>query len=244
AQVEVERGHAPLDVHVIEDEMLAGFVHGERSLRQELLEQLRGEQRLREAQPAELLCIDEPSRAVVAEVEAVFRQHVLPQHALGIGETVADHLEDDVEGGQREAHHDQAPFTRRVHEAIGGSGKMAHDLAVTLRLALPGAPQHREELAHRLARHQGLEEHHRFRDVLEICMEVRAREAEYDADIALREHYRIDEHAAVGVLERYDQRHQEVASDQPSDDVGPGDLIEDRSDHLDALYRALLAAAR
>ncbi len=127
----------------------------------------------------------------------------------------------------------------------GVLGEVAHDLAIALRLALPGAPEHGEELAHGLASAAGTcRKTHGLRHVLEIRVEVRAREAEDDADIALREHHRIDQHAAVGVLQGDDQRHEEVASDQPPDDVGAGYLIEHRADDLDPLHRPLLAAGR
>ena len=75
--------------------------------RQQFLEELRCEERLREAQALEFLRVYQPAGAIVLEDKLVFREDLLAQDVLRIGETVADHLEHNVKGGQREAHHDQ-----------------------------------------------------------------------------------------------------------------------------------------
>ncbi len=74
-------------------------------------------------------------------------------------------------------------------------------------------------------------------------MEVRAREAEHDAHVSLGEHDRVDENAAISVLERDHQRNQKLASDDPADDVSPGHLVEHRPDDLDPFDDAPLPEA-
>ncbi len=168
--------------------------------------------------------------------------HLFAQHGLGVGEAVADDLEDHVEGRQREAHHHQAALAGGVHELVAGAVEVAHQLAVALGLALPRPAQHGEQLAHRLARHDRLEEHDRLGDALQVDVEVGAGEAEHNADVVLRQHDRVHQHAAVGVLERDHQRRHEIPSDDAPDQVGARDLVEHRADHLDLRDLAPLAA--
>ena len=112
---------------------------------------------------------------------------------------------------------------------------MLHELAIALGLALLRArPRTVNSSLTGLHREDGLQEQHRLADALEVDVKVGFGEAEDDADIAFGEHDGIDENAAVGVFQGDDQREQEVATDDAADEVGAGDLVEHRADHLDS----------
>ena len=119
--------------------------------------------------------------------------------------------------------------------------EVAEELAVALGLALLGAAQHGEELAHGLARQDHLQELDDLADVREIDVEVRAREAEEHAHGAFVEHHRVDQHAAIGIAQRDHERHRPAATADPPDEVGAGHLVEDFLDDLERLDAAPLA---
>ncbi len=182
-------------------------------------------------------------RAVVPEHEVVLGEHVGAQDVLLVRELVADQLEDDVEGGQGEADHHQSLLARGQHELVVRVLQVAEELAVALGLALLGAAEHGVELAHRLARQDVLQELHDLAHVGEVDVEVRAREAEEHADRALVEHDRVDQHAAVLVAQRHDERQRPAAASDAADQVRAGHLVEDFLDDLQPLDGAPLAAA-
>ena len=223
---------------MVEDQAVAFLVYGRRGFRAQLGQQLRSEQGARKAQALELLRIHQSPGTIVLEDELVLRHHFLAQHALGIWKAVADDLEDDIEGGQGEAHHHQTTLAGGVHELVLGLLKVTHELPVALSLALLRTAQHGEQLAHRLARHDRFQEQHRLGHPLQIDVEIGLGEAEDDADVGLGEHDGIDENSRIGVFQRDDERHGQVASDDPPDDVGARHLIEHRADDFDPEHRA------
>src|SRR6185312_17321142 len=115
---------------------------------------------------------------------------------------------------------------------------MLHDLAVSFRLTLSRAAQHRKELADRFHRQDRLQKQNCFAYTLQVYVEVGPGEAEYDADVAFGQHDGIHENAAVRIFERDDQWHQEPASNDSSYEVGPGDLVKHRPDHFHPLHGA------
>ena len=237
AQVEVERRHAPLDVA---DDRRSG-----RRRRRAPCWPSRPQAR-REAPGRTAPCgkrrrlnswasTRRPARSCL-KTSWYFAHHVLAQDVLRIREAVADDLEDDVEGGQREAHHDETALARQRARTGPRVCQMPQELAVALGLALLGAAEHGEQLARPAYAAAWIQEQHGFADALEIHVKVGAREAEHDADVVFGEHDRIDQHAAVGVLERDDERHEESAARDPPDNVGARHLVEHRHDHLDFLH--------
>ncbi len=235
ADVEVQRRHAPLDVDVADHQLAVLEVHGARGLALQLLDQRLGEACSRELQPLEFLRVDQPAGAVVLEHQLVFLQNFLAQDVLRIREAVADDLEHHVERRQRETDHHQPAIARRVHELIRALLQVTEQLAVALGLALLRAAQHRVQLADRLARQDGLEEHDRLADVRQIDVEIRAREAEQDADGAFVHHDRVDQHAAFGVLQcQHEGQHPALAGNS-ADQVGARHLEKRRAYQLDLL---------
>ena len=183
-----------------------------------------------------------PARSCL-KTRSYFSQHVLAQDVLLGGKLVADQLEDDVERGQREAHHHQALLAGGQHELVVRMLQVAEQLAVALGLALLGPAEHREQFAHRLARQDRLQELDDLAHVREVDVEVRAREAEQHADRALVEHDRVDDHAAVVVAQRDDERQRPAAADDAPDEIGARHLVEDFLDDLELLDGAPFDAA-
>ncbi len=241
--VEVERRHLALDVDVPDDEVVALDLHVLRALGEELLEHVRGEAVLRQADAAELLRVHQAAGAVVAEDHVVLRHDLLAAHVLDRGEAVADHLEDDVGVLEREAGHDEAALAGRAHEAVGRRAEVAEDLAEALGLALLGAAEHGEQLRDRLRRHDPVQEQDRVAHALEVDVEVGAGEAEEDRDVRDREHDGVHQHAERGVAEGDRERQRPAVAAQAADDVGAAHLVEHRADHLDLAQRPLLAEA-
>ena len=110
---------------------------------------------------------------------------------------------------------------------------MAHQLAVALGLALPGTPQHREELREGLAGQQLPQEHHGFHHALDVDMEIGSREPEHDAGVVLIEHHRIHRQPGLGVLQREHERQRPLDGIESPDEVCAGALEEDRLEHLE-----------
>ncbi len=204
-------------------------------------QQVRVEAAARQTDPAEFLGIDQAPGAVVLEHHVVLGHDLFAPDVLHGREVVADHLEYDVEVLEREAGHHEAAFARRAHEAVLGGAEVPVDLPEALGLALLGATEHREQLGHRLVRQHRAQEQHGLADALEVHVEIGAREAEQDCDIALAEHDGIDQHAAPGIAERERERQHPALAQDPAHDVGPAHLVEDGPDDLDLAQRALLA---
>ena len=220
---------------MVDHQLVVFEAHGAGRFALQLRDQLVREARGRELQALELLRVDQPSGAVVLEHQLVLLQHFFAQDVLRVRETVADDLEHHVERGQREADHHQSAVAGRVHESIAALLQVAEQLAIALGLALLGAPEHRVQLAHRFARQDGLQEHDRLADVRQVDVEVRAREAEQDADGGLVHHDRVDQHAALGVLQREDERQHPTLAGNAADEVSARHLKERRAHQLDLL---------
>src|ERR1700723_2775504 len=110
-------------------------------LAQELVRQLLHEARPRQTQALELLCVDEAPGAIVTEYELIAFHDVRPTVGLRRAETIADHLEHEVVGGEREHDHHQAAIARRMHEAVDRGVEVALQVEVALALALLGAAE-------------------------------------------------------------------------------------------------------
>jgi len=171
----------------------------------------------------------------VAEHELVALHHVLARAGLGRAEVVADDLEHQLVGGQREHDHHQAALARRMHEAVDGFVQVPLQCKVTLGLALFGAPQHRVQLVDGLARHERAQQRDGGADHRQIHVEVRARVAEQRADIGARQHHGVDLHALGRVGERQHQGGDGSVADDAADRKGMGVAVEDGFDELDRL---------
>ena len=191
---------------------------------------------LRKAHAPEFLRIHQPAGAVVLEHELVFRLHLLAQDVLRIRKPVADHLEHHVEGGQREAHHHQPAIAGRVHEDVRRVGQVPHQLADSA----PSCPAWRGPSTVNSSL-TGLRGSSDFRNT--TASPTRSRSTwKYERvkpntmlTSPSDEHHRIHQHAAIGVLERDDERNHEVPADDLADDVGARHLVEHRADDLDLL---------
>ena len=177
---------------MLDDEMLALDAAALARVAQELVRQLLHETRARQTQTLELLRIDQASGAVVTEHELITLDDIGPAVGLRRAETVADDLEHEIVGGQRENDHYQAAIARRVHEAVDRGVEMALQREVALALALLGAAEHGVELVDRLARHERAQQRDGRADDRQVDMEIRAGVAEQRADVSHRHHYRID----------------------------------------------------
>ena len=143
AQKQIERPQAPLDVAVLDDQILALDAAALARIAQQLLGERRHEAGARQAQTPEFLRVDQAAGAVVTEHELIALHDVGASAGLRLAEAVANDLEDQVVRGQREHDHDQTAVARGVHEAVDGGVEMAMQGKVALRLALLGAAQAR-----------------------------------------------------------------------------------------------------
>ena len=243
AQVQVEWRHAPLDVAVIDDQVVAILVDGGGGLGLEFGEQRLAETRLWQPHAAVFLGVDQPAGTVMLEDEVVLLQDVRARRRLDGREPVADQLEDHVVGGQQENDHDETAFAGGVDELVVAVGKMPDEFPVAFGLALLGPAEHRKNLADRLPRHQVLEEEGRLDHPLQVDVEVGAGKPEQDRHVVLGHEHRVDEDSGLAVLERYDERHGPVAADDPANQIGAADLVEDGSDQLDAQHGAAFTDA-
>jgi len=98
----------------------------------------------REAQALELLRVDQSAGAVVLEHELVLFEDIAAQDVLLVRELIADELEHEVVGRQREADHDQAAFAGGQRELIVRLPHVAEQFPEALGLALAGPAEHSE----------------------------------------------------------------------------------------------------
>jgi hypothetical protein len=110
-------------------------------------------------------------------------------------------------------------------------------------LALLGAAQDRVELVHAVARHEGSQQRHGRTHDRQIDVKIGSRESEQRADVAAREHHRVDFQAIGGVPEHDDERRDAAIADQAAHDAGGVATIERRVDDLDELRRGALSPA-
>ena len=150
----------------------------------------------------ELLRVHQAAGPIVLEDELVAPHHVLARGALGIPEAVADHLEDDVVGGQREHQHDESDVAGGDLESIRGVVEMGHEVAVQLDLAVLVVPHGEVQLGDPLGRHDRLEEADHPRGHLDVDVERRAREAEHDARLVDGHEHGVGDDPALLVDER------------------------------------------
>ena len=122
AQVQVERGDPALGVHVLEHDAVAVELDAPAGRLQQLGEEPVRDAMARNHEMLELLRVHQAAGPIVLEDELVAPHHVLARGALRIPEAVADHLEDDVIGGQREHQHDEAGVAGGDLESIRASG--------------------------------------------------------------------------------------------------------------------------
>ncbi len=199
--MEVERRDPALDVGVVHDHLVGPHVHGPVGVAQELLEQLRLEARAVELEVLEVLGLDQPAGAVVAEHQPVAVPDAARRGRLDGREPVPDHLEDEVGAGHGEHHHHHPGRARRELEPLLRVAQAVQEVAVELRLAVLVVAQGDVELGDRLARHQQLQRAGEPVRRVEVDVEVRAREAEEDADV---------------VLVRQDRVHRSPATSRPT----------------------------
>ena len=233
AQEQVQRSQAPLDVAVLDHQVVALGAAALAGLAQQLFGELRHEARARQAQAPEFLRVDQAPGAVVAEHEAVAVHDLLARRVLGCPEGVADHLEHEVMRGQREDDHHQALLARSAHEGVDGAVEMAPQREVALGLALLGATEHGVEFVDRLVRHERAQQRDRRPDHRQVDVEVGVGVAELSADLVAREQHVLHFGAGGAAAEHHDQRRERAVADQPADQQGLVAAVEDRLDQLD-----------
>ena len=200
-EIEVERGHAPLDVAVPDDHVVAVRLDRRRRQLEELLEQLGREAVARQREVPELERVRHPADAV-----DLLHHQELPLHRGAVGllrvpELVLDHLEHVRVRGQVEHVHHQARRAGRLDEGVLRVVQMVEEVAVEQRLALLGEPDRGVELRARLARHQRLQEVDVAGRHVHVDHEVRPREREEDRDALVVEQDRVEDELPVVVVQ-------------------------------------------
>ena len=213
------------------------------ALAEQFVEQRRRKAPARKTQEAEFLRVDQAAGAVVVEHEAVLRHDFLAHRVLRKREAVADQLEHERVGRQREHEHDHAAHAVGVHELLVGIGaEVPEEVAVALGLALLGAAEHGIDFVDRLVRQQRVQEHDRVADRGQVGVQVAARVAE-----DLRDVLALDQHGvgadAVGVVdERDDQRRDLLDAEHAADEVGATLAVEHRLEQFDRAHGFLAPA--
>jgi len=207
-------------------------VDGAAALPGEDVEELGGEAAAGELEVLVLLGVDEPTRPVVAEDEPVPVEDLVPGDLLGHTEPVLDDLEDDVEPGEGEDDHDEAPGPGGDLEPVGRRGEVAAELPVELRLAVLVVPERHVELRPALAGKEGGEEVDERVGAPHVDVEVRTGEAEEDARLVLREEDGVDDDPRRGTEEGDDEGHRLPAGVDAPDEVRPLPPEEDGVDDL------------
>ena len=195
AQEQIERPQAPLDVAVLDDQILAFDPAALARLAQQLLGQSRHEAGARQPQALEFLRVDQAAGAVVPEHELIALDDVGAGGGLRRAEFVADDLEHQIVRRQGKDDHHQAALAGRMHETVDGFVQVPLQREVALGLALLGAAEHGVELIDGFARHEGTQQRDRGADHGQIHVKIGARVAEQRADFGARQHHRIDLHA-------------------------------------------------
>ena len=163
---------------------------------------------------------------VVPGHQPVLRDHHLARGVLRIAELIANHLEDEVEGLEREHVHHQAGIALRMHEEIAAPAQVIGKAPEAFGLALAQASEHGVELVDGLAGKDRMQELHRADDRGRVREVVGAGVAEDVADLRFLEQHRVDADAAHGVLERHHDRELATFMDDASHEVGAGALEE------------------
>ena len=204
----------------------------ERRRLEQLLEQLRVEALALEGEVLELLRVDQPASPVVPEDELVLRHHVLPADLLGPPDVVADHLEGDVVGREREDGHHQPALSRGATEGVAGVAQVLQQVAIQLGLAVLVEAERGPQLVQPLARQDRVQEVDERHWPLHLDHEVGAGEAEHARGVVLVDERRVG-HQPVGTVQKgQDQRPPAAAGPQPPDHVGPLVAVEERRQHL------------
>ncbi len=243
AQVEVEGPQPSFDIEVANDELVAVDARALGGFRHQFREHRLVELREREFDVGEFLGIDQPTGAIVAEHELVPFHDLVAARVLRESKAVADDLEHEIVGGEREADHHEPLVARRMHETVVTGRQVIRELPIALGLALAHAAEHGVELVDRLVRQDRVDEIDRALHRFEVDEEVRARETEQDADVVVRHHDFVDGDAVVVVAQRNDQRRLARGPENLSDQVGPARLVEHRRQEVEPQHLVFGVAA-
>ena len=220
-QVEVEGGHAPLDVDMPDDQRLAVLLDDRGGHLVQLLHDLVRETLAGEGQVGKLLGIGHAPGAVGALHQAVLGLHLFPGHVLGRREPVLDDLEHEIVGRHGEHAHHHALDTGGDDELVGGALHMAVGAAVVVGLAVLVVAHGAVYLGNGLGGHQLLQEQHILRGDAGIHQEIGAGKTEQHADLVRAKQHGVDEHPAGFVVQDgQHKRHGALAGDDTADDVG------------------------
>ena len=244
AQKQIERPQAPLDIAVLDDQVIAFDPAAFARFAQQLLRQIRHEARTRQPQAPEFLRIDQAAGAVVPEHEFIAIDHVRARGCLGRAEFVANDFEYQIVRGQRKYDHDQAAIAGRMHETVDRFFHVTLQGEVALRLALLGAAEHGIEFIDGLARHEGAQQRDRGANHRQIHVKVAACIAKQRADVGARQHHRVDLHRLLQDGEGEHQRRDDAIADYAPDRKCLHAAIEHGLDQLDRLGCAALAPGR
>ena len=204
----------------------------------QLLEQRLGEAALLELQVLELARVHEPPRPVVPEDELVLLHDLAAGRGLRRGEAVADHLEDEVVGGEGEDRHHHPPLPGRDLEVVVRGLDVGEERAVELGLAVLVVADRVVELGDGLLRHERAEEGDELARSVGVDEEVRAREAEDDRGLVLGQEHGVRRHLAARVGEGdHDRVAPSALAPRAPDHVGALVAEEERAGGLEGLDR-------
>ena len=234
---EVERGDPALGVEVAYHDPVSLDPHTPRRLAPQLLQQCRREAVLQEGQVLELLRVGQAAHPVVDEDQVVLGHHLFVGDGLRGAEVVADDLEDHVEGGQGEDHHDQPRLPFGDLEAGLGVLELAQERVEEERLAVLVPADRGVQLLDGLERHQLGEKRDQRRGADRLDVEIAPGEGEDDAGLLRRGEDRVQADALGRMDQRHDEGHAVVARDQPADQVRPLVAVEGSRHQLEGLDR-------
>src|SRR5262249_46004562 len=135
----------------------------------------------------ELLSVYESSGSVVHEDEVIFSNHLFSSRIFRISKSVFDDLENKIVRREGKDEHDHSLLASGRYELIIGGIQMAQQVSVKFGLSVFVVADRYVEFGFSFERHYRLQKLYELARPIRFHMEVRAREAEYDARFVLTE---------------------------------------------------------
>ena len=209
----------------------------------QLLQQTRSKPLPGKLQILELLGIGEATYPVPEEDQVILVHHLLARRGLGGAEMVADHLENHIEGWEGEDAHHQALVSGSQLEVAIALLEVAQERPNQLGLPVLVIAEGGIELVYRLLRHEGEEEVHHCAGALQLYLEIRTGEAEYDAHFIRGGENRVHFDSVVAVDQRQNEGQVGSTDPQPADEIRSLVAIEGDRDDFDGVERHVAALA-
>src|SRR5581483_2554987 len=182
-----------------DDHAIALHAHGSAAGRQQVVQKRASEAGRGKLHRLEFLRVRQPSHAIAHEYEAITVHDLAARRALREAEGVLDDLEDDVERGQREHTHYGPMVAFGDLKARIGPLEVSHQAAIQLGLPVPVVPDGRIELVDALRGHHGAQKADERAWAIDVDVEVRPAEPEYDGGVVRRWQRGVDANAAGSV---------------------------------------------